>query len=170
MNHSFQHEPIELFSARNTRPERSDSNSHSSGGRHTDADPKTVFILDARGRIQFCSDSAIFAGNENSLLGHPITSLVPGLPLREATPGYNIAYVRFSYEGGQWHRYAVRTAAGSLQEAHVSLKPIPLERGYCLLSVIRFSDPRRAATQFACPARSHPRLELAREGRASCLG
>jgi hypothetical protein len=94
--------------------------------RRSEVGEKTIFILDVRGRIQFCSAPSLFAGADGNLLGHSIMHLVPTLPLREDTLGYNIAYVRFSFSKDQWQSHTVRTANGFLQDADVSLRPIPL--------------------------------------------
>lgn len=138
MNDLLEDEAIDLSSMRFER------DLYRPEARHIESGAKTVLILDARGRIQFCSDPSPFASPDSNLSGHSIICLVPTLPLREATPGYNIAYVRFSFSAEPWHRHAVRTASGLLREADISLKPIPLERGYCLLGLIRLRVPLNA--------------------------
>lgn len=140
MNHLVQNNPIELSSARAARTERYNQTQSALEDRYTDADEKIAFILDARGRIQFCSKPVSFTSNEQDLLGKSILHLVPGLPLREATPGYNIAYVRFTFAKNQWQRHTIKIADGSLQQVDISLTPIPLERGYCLLGLVKLQQ------------------------------
>lgn len=128
------------------------------------AEKNGLIILDARGRIQFCSDHPLFADGRGRLLGHSIMHLVPGLPLREATPGYNIAYVRLSFSEQEWQRQTVMTAGGSFRDADVSLRLIPLERGYCLLGRIRLCDARGLDTPFWTGSQSQRRAALFEEG------
>lgn len=79
-----------------------------------------VLILDARSAVQFCSDAAaqLFDGKSDEILGRPISALIPALPLRTVTPGYNVAYARFWSVQHGWRRFCP-----SAQDAHT----IPLE-------------------------------------------
>lgn len=66
-----------------------------------------VLILDARGAVQFCSDAAaqLFDDRTDEMLGRPVTELIPALPLRTVTPGYNLAYARFWAAQHVWRRF-----------------------------------------------------------------
>lgn len=156
MNHLVQNIPIELSSARAARADRYNLTKSTPEDQYPDAGETIAFILDARGRIQFCSNPVSFANSEHALLGKSILQLIPGLPLRETTPGYNIAYVRFTFSKNQWQRHTIKIADESLQQADISLKPIPLERGYCLLGLIKLQQ-QITPVLIDIPMRAQPR-------------
>src|SRR5476649_1022299 len=55
--------------------------------------------LDVDGEIRACNSLAaeLLGGSEQDLRGRPITALIPALPLRRSTRGYNLAYVGLWY-------------------------------------------------------------------------
>ncbi len=106
----------------------------------TPLDDKIMFILDARGRVQFCSDPLPFASPGEGLIGQSFRQLVPGLPLRERTPGYNVAYTRFSFGDDRWRRLPVKTVNDTFALAEIRVTPIPIEHGHCLLGLVRLNE------------------------------
>lgn len=127
-------------------PARSSRQSASAGWplpQRSEAWKKVMFVLDARGRIQYWSTPESLSNAGNALLGQPIRHLVPHLPLRDKTPGYNIAFARLSFAEDQWLPYHVRMADTSLHPAEIHLKTIPLERGFCLLGLARLQEQER---------------------------
>ena len=102
-----------------------------------DSDQSVVFIFDAHGRTRFCSNPSAFVADGNEVVDLPISMLLPDLPLRENTPGYNIAYVRLAFCDGQWKQHTIRTADNQLHAAEICLKPIPLDRNFCLVGLVR---------------------------------
>ena len=85
---------------------------------------RAVLILDARGAVQFCSDAAaqLFDGRSEEMLGRPIRSLIPALPLRIVTPGYNVAYARFCEVQQAWCRFGRPMADGQTRPMELRLK------------------------------------------------
>lgn len=105
-------------------------------------------ILDVRGMVKFCNDARALRTQEGELLGKPIAGFLPGLPLRATTPGYNIAYVRFSYAGDCRRRLALNLPSGASRPVDVAVRPIFVDRGYCLLLQMRFvREPAQAAVE-----------------------
>jgi hypothetical protein len=70
------------------------------------AGERAVLIVSAGGAVQFCSSCAaqLFDGRSAEMLGRPINSLIPELPLQDVTPGYNVAYTCFWSAQDDWHR------------------------------------------------------------------
>ena len=99
-------------------------------------------IFDAHGCARFCSAPQVFLRNSNDMRKLSLCDLVPALPFRPTTPGYNIAYVRLNFPHDAWQTHTVRTADAGLQPAELCLKPIPLGRGYCLLGRFRLKDEK----------------------------
>lgn len=103
---------------------------------------QVVFIFDARGQMQYCSAPRIFTAATDGLLGQHISQLLPAFPLRKSTPGYNLAYVRFAFADDCWQRHEIKTADGSLRQAKIHLQVVTLDRGHCLLGLVRMPDQR----------------------------
>jgi PAS domain-containing protein len=72
---------------------------------------RAVLIVDAGGAVQFCGTGAaqLLDSRSEEVLGRPIQSLIPVLPLHDATLGYNVAYARFWSVEGEWRSFG-RTA------------------------------------------------------------
>lgn len=102
-------------------------------------------IFDACGCARFCSDPHVFAKNSNDTRQLSLCELLPGLPLRPTTPGYNIAYVRLNFPHNIWQTHTVHTASAGQQQAELCLKPVPLGRGYCLLGRFRLNGKNALA-------------------------
>lgn len=94
-----------------------------------------LMVLDAKGCVQYCSNPAFFASSEDELWGTPVNTLISGLPLRERTPGYNVAYVRFAFghPHPRWQRKTVKLGQAGDMPVDVFVRAIPVNRGYCLL-------------------------------------
>lgn len=136
MNEAHHNDAIEMLATSGVR--HSKPGVRVRGHKNTRAnDQGVVFIFDAHGRTRFCSDPSAFVAKGGDVVNTPISLLLPDLPLRENTPGYNIAYVRLAFCDGQWQQHAIRTADDRLQPAEICLKPIPLDRNFCLVGLVR---------------------------------
>ena len=73
---------------------------------------QAMLVVDPRGTIEFSSHSAntLLDAVGRELKGKHLAGLMPQLPLRAATPGYNCAFLRFKYPPGCWHRIEVLPA------------------------------------------------------------
>lgn len=117
-----------------------------------------LLVLDARARVQYCSEGHPFQCNEGNIAERPINSLIPGLPLRAGTPGYNIAYVRCSFANNVWQRHLI-AANDRLLPIDLHLRTLPVAGGYCLLGLMRFfaMGTKDSPVQTSHPA-AHARL------------
>lgn len=107
-----------------------------------------MLLLDARGNVRFCSDADALQRAEGDIAGRPVGELIDGLPLRQGTPGYNVAYVRFAYGDGTRRRLALKLPEGGSRPIDVGVRPLWMDRGYCLLVQVRFaSDPTSPAVE-----------------------
>lgn len=100
-------------------------------------DKRITLILDAKGCIHYCSSPKMFSLDENELQGQPVTMLIPGLPLRSRTPGYNVAYTRFAFDNGRWHRQSVKVSDKNFVLMDLMIRAIPVNHGYCLLVLLK---------------------------------
>jgi len=108
-----------------------------------------TLILDVRGRIQFCSRAvaSVFGRDMTNLLDQPITVLVPDLPIRAQTPGYNVAYASFWFSDRKWHRFRATDggARSFIVDLALSLLNLGGTRGFVL-------DVRHSAAAVAADA------------------
>lgn len=118
-----------------------------------------LLILDARGRIQFCSDAAAVGRPTAEIAGKPVTDFIAGLPLRPNTPGYNIAFVRFAYADEARRRLTLKLPSGDTRPVDVAVRPIMVDRGHCLLVQLDFA--RTSAMPAAEPVSLPRRQPLA---------
>lgn len=93
-----------------------------------------MLILDKSGRIRSCSPAAaqLFKRRPAELLEAGVRTLIPDLPIRENTPGYNLSYTVFSYPTGGWQRFEGHDAVGRTFPIDVSIDTLSLEgkRGF----------------------------------------
>ncbi len=66
-----------------------------------------------------------------------MVSLVPTLYLRDATPGFNIAYAQFWLNCGPWQRHILRTLDGRLQNVEIGLSVAVLGSKHYLCVTLR---------------------------------
>lgn len=123
-----------------------------------DIDPmrEVVLVLDARSRIQHCDRHNPFIDWDETWTEKPINALIPDLPLREQTPGYNIAYVRYWFANHAWQRHLARSVRGALLPVDLHLRTIPLGRGYCLLGTLRFAVAMAEDARLKAPCPDYP--------------
>lgn len=60
---------------------------HAIAGHHRHA----ILILDAVGVVRFAATRTMFGLHDDELPDTHIQEMIPGVPIREATPGYNVA-------------------------------------------------------------------------------
>ena len=109
-------------------------------------------ILDALGKILYCNAAArdLFRANAQQLLGQDIRTLMPDLPIRPITPGYNLAYATFWAAEGEWRRFSGRDSRGCLFRLLAALDRTELEsRRHILLSLRPARAPAHLPRPFA---------------------
>jgi PAS domain-containing protein len=86
---------------------------------------RAVLVVDAGGAVRFCGDRAaqLLDTRSEDILGRPIQSLIPDLPLQNATLGYNVAYTCFWSVQDDWRRFHRSASNGRAAPLEVKLKP-----------------------------------------------
>lgn len=104
---------------------------------------RALLMLDEGGRVKYCSPEAArwFGVSAQALLGLPVTRLLPGLPIRPDTPGYNLALVTFQFRDGRWQGLTARDAAGGEFPVEATLAAMELDAGHLLLLELRAPRP-----------------------------
>jgi hypothetical protein len=103
-----------------------------------------VLIADAAGLIRFASTRQLFGWSDQELPGTHLQWLIPTLPVRENTPGYNVAYVRMAFATQDWQPQSAAAADGDEVPVEVSVRILPIGRSYALLIAIRELPARRS--------------------------
>jgi len=111
-----------------------------------------TIVLDASGIIRYCDPEVVrlFGASTYMLLGQPIAALIPDLPLKANTPGYNIAYASFHSSAGSQRRFSGVHSQGRRFGLDVALAALKIEGGYHIrLNLRQAPAPYAATTQFA---------------------
>lgn len=110
-----------------------------SASRSSDAE-RPMVLLDKHGVVRFCNPSMelLFNCRKGELDGCDVAKLLPSLPLRKKTPGYNLAFATFwEQEALQLNLNGHTTTGGSLLLT-VSVRRVSVERHhFILLSLFR---------------------------------
>lgn len=115
-----------------------------------------VLIVDARGGVAFCSSAAaeLFGSPRAELVGQPVAALIPDLPFARETPEFNLAYVIFSSDDGQWRRRTLALRDGRQMSVEVSINTAGGRDGEfgdvdrrCIIVIIK--DAQQLAQQLA---------------------
>lgn len=95
-------------------------------------------LIDIRGRITFCSRvfGQLFHVDPASLEGRTIAELLPALPLRVKTPGFNLAFATYWANQIEPLKIPLRTWHGSLN-AEITLRPLKVRNHSHILVFIR---------------------------------
>lgn len=125
-----------------------------------------LLMLDARGQVRFCSDPDALQRPEAEIVGRHVAELIDGMPLRPTTPGYNVAWVRFAFEGETRRRLGLRLPSGGVRPIDVGVRPLRMDRSHCLLVQLRFPCEPVAVT--AEPVRLHRRSAPAGTAEICC--
>ncbi|MFO1319351.1 MAG: diguanylate cyclase [Burkholderiales bacterium] len=117
--------------------------------------PCGTVLLDGGGRISFANAVAaeLFGQPLTELIDLPIAALIPDLPLRDGTPGYNAAFVRFWFADGRWVPFRCADGARGTRRIEVAIESCRLQdRRAFVLSL------RQAAGTIDPPSRDLSRL------------
>lgn len=113
-----------------------------------------ILIADASGNIRFAATRNLLGWSDEDLPDSHLQLLVPTLPVRAGTPGYNVAYVRMNFADQGWQTHRARCADGKDLSVQLSVRTLPIGRGYALLIAVR--EMPRAQISFGALARSSP--------------
>ena len=106
----------------------------------------SMMVLDKFGVIRYCSVFAarLFRASAQELIGRSIASLVPQLPLRQQTPGYNIAFATFWAAADSNPAYTAVDGQGGSIPIRISLEQLSLEGHHqILVNLSPISAPMR---------------------------
>lgn len=98
-----------------------------------------ILAVDTVGRIRACSETmAEMAGVEASdLLGEPVRGVLAGLPMKDETVGYNLAWAAFNAAQPAWHPYQLRAPDGPSLAVEVFVTWVTANAAQLLLFVVR---------------------------------
>jgi hypothetical protein len=71
------------------------------------AAPLSGMVLDASGTIQRCDPmlAEVLQATQEAVVGRHVTAFIPDLPLKPATPGYNLAFATFCAVRPVWLKF-----------------------------------------------------------------
>lgn len=90
--------------------------------------------LDSKGVIRFCSESLarLIGSSKASIIGQSIRSLIPDLPFRPTTEGYNVAYARFSSARRERQSWSLKRCNGDVLRLFGNFVIVKLQTGFAL--------------------------------------
>jgi hypothetical protein len=114
-----------------------------------------LMTLDGQGHICSCSESiAALAGIPPvKLLGQPVKTLLPALPVSGDTPGYNVAFAAFHGASGRVYLSRLKKSDGSAIAVSVLLNVLRVNREYRFSLEVR-ELPRKLAERQDLPQTS----------------
>ena len=110
-----------------------------------------IVVVDTHGVVNFCSAAAAraFGTSAEGLAGKPIASLVPQLPLRSGTPGYNLAYALFWFPDQLWRAVEGRACDGRTVPLEISVSAARIDGKHQLLLTLRSLGDSLAAGEIS---------------------
>ncbi len=98
-----------------------------------------LIVLDRFGVVDNCTAAAerLFGSALPGLLGRHVNGVIPGIPLRHRTPGYNLAYAAFWSGHRRYRRFTGIDARGNSLELDVRLERLPLNGNQRILLDVR---------------------------------
>lgn len=104
---------------------------HATRSRTPPLPDSATLILNHAGQIRLCSLAAgqLFGYDVSKVIDLHISALIPDLPLRGNTPGYNLAYAQFHPHDTHWRQLQGRDAAGRRFPLSISIDYLKLDRG-----------------------------------------
>lgn len=105
-------------------------------------------VLDAAGTVRCCNAAAdaLFGVGSGNLVGRELAALVPGVPIRPETPGYNVAYATFSAGCGNVRDALVRRPDGSALPVNIRFEHQQASNSRSIMMVLGLAE--------SCPAKS----------------
>jgi len=105
-----------------------------------------MMVLDKFGMVRYCSVFAarLFHAGAQELIGRSINAVVPQLPLRPDTPGYNVAYATFWSALNCGQEYTVIRSQGDAVPIRVFLEKLSGEGQHQILVYLTPAEKREA--------------------------
>ncbi|MBI4289850.1 MAG: PAS domain-containing protein [Betaproteobacteria bacterium] len=97
--------------------------------------PFAAMVLDKSGTVCYChADAArLFHASAHTLVGRHVRELIPDLPFKPRTPGYNVAYAAFWANEGAQHGFCGVDSQGRAFGIRVALDRLELEKRHQIL-------------------------------------
>jgi PAS domain S-box-containing protein len=118
---------------------------------------RASLVLDSKGTIVFCNAAAVhlsgMAGEQ--LIGRPIKSLLPGLPLGPLTEGYNVAFVAFSSAARGLRSWSLVKDDGSRVRIEGRISLLNAGEGYLFCLELHYPGNDGAASNDEFPVSGH---------------
>jgi diguanylate cyclase (GGDEF)-like protein/PAS domain S-box-containing protein len=130
------------FAALSALSERSGEERGRALGPAAPADP-AILVVDVRGQVRHCTGGAagLLGRSPTAVHGSALSELMPELPLRRETPGYNLAYLILNFGPDLWHEMSVLGADGQSRVLMMSFAVLHLDRHNWLLVSLREPEP-----------------------------
>lgn len=115
-----------------------------------------IVVLDKHGVVTFSSAAAgaLFQASPEQLEGLDMASLLPGLPLKRDTPGFNLAFADFWGSDGIWLDFKGALPNGQRIPLAVSLRKLRVENSYSILLGFQPVDETSSKEELNCLIRS----------------
>ena len=115
-----------------------------------------IAVLDKHGVVTFSSAAAgaLFQASPDQLEGLEMARLLPGLPLKRDTPGFNLAFADFWGRDGIWLDFMGALPNGQPIPLAVSLRKLRVENSYSILLGFHAADERSSEEELTCLLRS----------------
>jgi len=113
-------------------------------------------VLDAAGTVECCNAAAddLFGVGSGKLVGRELAGLVPGVPIRPETPGYNIAYATFSAGCGSVRSALVRRSDGSALHVNIRFERPQMRDSRSIMMVLGLAENDAAASGRTLPEKT----------------
>jgi len=122
-----------------------------------------ILILDAYSIIRFATTRRLFGHSDEELPETPLKSLIPTLPMRPSTPGYNVAYARLAFADQIWQSHRAVSRERRTFPVELCVRTLPMGRSFTLLAAVREVRPVNSINAIA-PRRIPLRFDRAEEG------
>jgi len=101
--------------------------------------PFAAMVLDRLGTVRYChADAArLFGASAHTLVGRHVTELIPDLPFKPRTPGYNVAYAAFWAPDGSRRGFCGVDNEGRSFGLQIALDRLELEKHHQILLSLR---------------------------------
>jgi hypothetical protein len=107
----------------------------SSGAAVAHGVPFAAMVLDKSGTVCYChADAArLFHASAHALVGRHVRELIPDLPFKPKTPGYNVAYAAFWANEEAQHGFSGVDSQGRAFGIRVAVDRLELEKRHQIL-------------------------------------
>lgn len=127
--------PIALTASRSAPPPAREDSRY----RRASESELPSLLTNLHGEIIHCTNGAarLFGRNGKSLPGTSMQELISDLPLRNGTPGYNLAYVKLNFSDDAWRLYRLVDEQERSSPVEISIQTLMVGRSSAFLVLLR---------------------------------